>query len=70
MKATNLEVGQEVEVMTENGIVIGKIRRDWKGTEVRQFNVEFDDCGIKTTYSFSRKTGKPYGNKELTAFVL
>lgn len=70
MKATNLEIGQKVEVMTEKGVVIGTITIDWRGTDIRQFNVEFDNCGIQTTHAFSRKTGKAYGNKELKAFVL
>lgn len=69
MKATNLEPGQQVTVSTENGDVIGIVKRYWRFNEKKQFAVEFDNCGIKMQACFSRKTGKPYGDKRLKAYV-
>lgn len=69
MNATNLEYGQQVTVSTENGDVIGIVSAYWRLNETNQFAVEFNNCGVKTLACFSRKTGKPYGDKKLKAYV-
>jgi hypothetical protein len=64
MANKSFDYGTEVSVETPEGIKLGIICYNWRGSKTNLFTVSFRYKGQQHTKSFSKKTGLPYSDYE------